>query len=48
VFATDAVIYLWDFNGGQLACLEFAGADDNGVAAWCPVSWLNALPFCGF
>jgi hypothetical protein len=31
VFATDAVIPLWDFNGRQLARLEFARAVGDGL-----------------
>jgi hypothetical protein len=31
VFATDAVIYLWDFNGRQLVRLEFAAAGGDGL-----------------
>jgi hypothetical protein len=31
VFATDAVIPLWDFNGRQLARLEFARVVGYGL-----------------
>src|ERR1019366_3783329 len=47
-FATDAVIYLWDFNGRQVACRVPQGRGATVRGARTPVPGRNEGPFCIF